>query len=296
MRKLLKRVICMICIACLLVPSTPALVGNGEEIVAAPTVSPGPCEFDEYIDVTLSCATPGATILYYLDFPNHGLEYPAVMLEYTEPLHLTYTTVLHAYAEKDGVMSEGITVTYTNRNEVPITVEDPVITPGSTTFEDEIEVTITCPTEGADIHYFLKSLVTGETIAFFEYYSGPIRITESCELSAYSSLYDAINSGSATAIYTKVVKPKVEVESIVSGSESDTINLKLTSPDEIKGTILVAECLETGGLCALTPYPAETVLPVQVKKNTAVKVFWWESASTMIPVATPIDARTLSAS
>ena len=76
-------------------------------VVAAPTFDPAACEFDESIDVTINCATEGATLHYVV---GNGDEQTA-----TAPVTvtLTETTTITAYAELDGVESEIVEATYT---------------------------------------------------------------------------------------------------------------------------------------------------------------------------------------
>ena len=76
-------------------------------VVAAPTFDPAACEFDESIDVTINCATEGATLHYVV---GNGDEQTA-----TAPVTvtLTKTTTITAYAELDGVESEIVEATYT---------------------------------------------------------------------------------------------------------------------------------------------------------------------------------------
>ena len=80
-----------------------------EEIieVAAPTFNPAACEFEESIDVTINCATEGATLHYVV---GNGDEQTA-----TAPVTvtLTETTTITAYAELNGVESEYVEATYT---------------------------------------------------------------------------------------------------------------------------------------------------------------------------------------
>ncbi len=79
--------------------------------VAKPVFDPSGRPFVGSQEVTITCATEGATIYYAL---NDG-EY--VPYEGT-PLTLTETTTVKAYAELNGVQSEEATATYTKRVEV----------------------------------------------------------------------------------------------------------------------------------------------------------------------------------
>ena len=80
---------------------------TNEVIVAAPTFNPAACEFEESIDVTINCATEGATLHYVV---GNGDEQTA-----TAPVTvtLTETTTITAYAELNGVESDIVEATYT---------------------------------------------------------------------------------------------------------------------------------------------------------------------------------------
>lgn len=69
--------------------------------VATPTFTPAARVFDESIDVTIACATEGATILYSTD----GVDYDT----YTSAIHLTATTTLYTKATKSGYLTSEVT-------------------------------------------------------------------------------------------------------------------------------------------------------------------------------------------
>ena len=75
-------------------------VGDVMEQVAAPVFSPNGGEFEESVDVTLSCATEGATIMYAVASAP-ALEWQV----YEAPINLTESTTLMAYAVRDGMQN-----------------------------------------------------------------------------------------------------------------------------------------------------------------------------------------------
>ncbi|MBQ3631919.1 MAG: chitobiase/beta-hexosaminidase C-terminal domain-containing protein [Prevotella sp.] len=86
-------------------------LGEVKEQVAAPVFTPDGGEFTDSVDVTLTCATEGATIMYCV---ANDWEV------YTEPIRLKETTVLGAYAVCDGMVdSETVRVTFTKKEVVP---------------------------------------------------------------------------------------------------------------------------------------------------------------------------------
>lgn len=92
--------------------------GETPETVEAPEFNPNGGEFEESIEVTLTCATEGATIYYAVaDAPS--LEWQ----EYTAPITLTETTILAAKAKKGDVESDMVRATFTKKEPVVITFE-----------------------------------------------------------------------------------------------------------------------------------------------------------------------------
>lgn len=80
----------------------------GPELVAEPTFSPAGGTYTEAQTVTISCSTVGAEIYYTTDgsAPYSGSTY------YTGPIRVAVTTILKAFALKDGVESETASANY----------------------------------------------------------------------------------------------------------------------------------------------------------------------------------------
>ncbi|MCL2049364.1 MAG: chitobiase/beta-hexosaminidase C-terminal domain-containing protein [Defluviitaleaceae bacterium] len=153
-----------------------------EDKVATPTATPDGGMFTDMLNnsviVTLSCETEGATIYYSLDSP--GVDYPAEVLEYTEPITLTFTTTIRARAEKEGMEeSEALEVTFTD-DVFNGTVATPTATPDGGIFtdmlNDSVIVTLSCETDGAIIYYTLSSPGVGYPDVILEY-TEPIILT-----------------------------------------------------------------------------------------------------------------------
>ena len=147
------------------------------------------CIYDDGIDeptiycdgehISISCDTGGATIYYKLD-------HAATYTEYTEAIAITADTFVEAYSEIDGRQSEVVSANceYDDSLKVPV-IEC-----------DGVEITITCPSSGADIYYRLDQEDP------FEEYDSPITITADTFVEAYS-VRDAETSTtvSATCVY-----------------------------------------------------------------------------------------------
>lgn len=129
--------------------------------------------------ITLSCDTGGATIYYKLD-------HSAIYTEYTEAIAITADTFVEAYSEIDGRQSEVVSANceYDDSLKVPV-IEC-----------DGVEITITCPSSGADIYYRLDQEDP------FEEYDSPITITADTFVEAYSVRdTETSTTVSATCIY-----------------------------------------------------------------------------------------------
>lgn len=84
--------------------------------VAAPTFSKAAGSFSESFDLTLSCATEGATIYYTTD----GTQPQAVIgdMYAGDPIHISSTTTVKAFAVKSGMTDSGVAeATYTYFND-----------------------------------------------------------------------------------------------------------------------------------------------------------------------------------
>jgi len=93
--------------------------------VEAPVISPESGKFTGTQEVTITCETEGATILYSIN----GADYQ----EYSAPFTLTETATVKAYAELEGETSDVVEATYTKRTEVS-TLADANALPNKTDF------------------------------------------------------------------------------------------------------------------------------------------------------------------
>lgn len=132
--------------------------------VATPTFSPAAGTYYEPLNVTISCATEGATIVYTINGNNPTPNSPV----YSSPISISETTTLKAYAFKAGLDDSPIaTATYTIENgPTPITIAEAralavneyALVQGVVTFVDGKNVYIQDETAGIDL--FLNSAVS----------------------------------------------------------------------------------------------------------------------------------------
>lgn len=91
----------------------------------APVISPESCKFTGNQEVTITCETEGATILYSVN----GADYQV----YEAPFKVYETSTVKAYAELEGETSAVVEATYTKRAEVA-TLEEANALPNKTDF------------------------------------------------------------------------------------------------------------------------------------------------------------------
>lgn len=161
--------------------------------VATPTFSPNPGNVEMGTEVTMACTTDGATIYYTTDGTNPSDS----STKYTGPVTLNSTTTLKAIAIKDGYNNSQVkSGTYTIT--VP-TVATPVITPASGAVASGSKATITCSTDGADIHYTTDGSTPDSSSPV---YSSEISITNGMTIKAIGIKANYNNSSVASASYT----------------------------------------------------------------------------------------------
>jgi len=163
--------------------------GETRSTVATPTISPDGGLYGDFLNVTISCSTPGAVIY----FTNDGTEPTENSSPYTGPIMIPGSMVIKAKAWKSGMNpSDTKTSTFT------LKVATPVLSPSGGTFGGPIDVTITCPTFGAGITYTLDG---SEPIESGTPYTGPITISETTTIKA-RAWYDGMDgSDTVSATY-----------------------------------------------------------------------------------------------
>ena len=141
-----------------------------------PSVADGTTFCGDSYTVTLSCPLDGTTIYYTT---NGVTPRTSAAFAYTEPIVLYGSANIVALAVKDGVKSD-----YTRVSITQIAPEVPLISPtDGTEFRSETcEVSIFCPTEGAEIYYTLDGSMPQKESA--TKYSVPFTITDTTTVKA----------------------------------------------------------------------------------------------------------------
>src|SRR5437867_4041424 len=117
-----------------------------QQQVATPAFTPGGGTYTTPQSITISDATPGATIYYTTDGSTPTTASPI----YTNPVLVTQTTTIKAMAAGGGMANSAVaSATYTILQQVAT----PTFTPGGGTYTSSVTVTISDSTPGATIHY-----------------------------------------------------------------------------------------------------------------------------------------------
>lgn len=154
------------------------------EQVATPQLSPAGTVFSTSLDVSINCNTSASVIHYTLDGSAPSASSPT----HTGQIHLTNSTVIKAIAVKSGMANSAVaTSSYT----LQTTISNPVFTPEpiASGFNSAQSVTISCPTEGATIHYTsaLGDTIPSDPTAASPSYTGPITVSETTTIKAIAT-------------------------------------------------------------------------------------------------------------
>ncbi len=164
--------------------------------VAHPVFAPRPGTYAEPVDLTLTCATEGATIRYTTD----GTEVTATSPIYEAPIALSTRTVVKARAYKEGVTPSLMVVgLYVIGTQQMVAVPRFRPAPGAFTTAT-LQVTLSCATEGATIRYTTDGTeVTGHSPAYQE----PLSLERTTTIKVRAYKEGMLPSHMVTGTYTK---------------------------------------------------------------------------------------------
>lgn len=139
--------------------------------VASPVFAPPAGYYETAQNVVLTSSTPGATIIYTTDGTIPSSTNGSV---YNSPIVVSVNQTIRAYAFLAGYNdSPLVAAAYTIGQFIPV-VANPVFSPTSTTSFNEIVVSISSPTPGAQIRYTTDSSDPGPEYGIL--YTGPITV------------------------------------------------------------------------------------------------------------------------
>ncbi|MCL1931106.1 MAG: chitobiase/beta-hexosaminidase C-terminal domain-containing protein [Treponema sp.] len=165
--------------------------------VATPKANPAAGTYSSARNVTLSCATSGASIYY----TTNGSTPTTSSTRYTKAISISKNTTLKAIAVKSGMSNSDILIAayIINIPLPPETVETPTANPPEGTYTSAQSVTLSCATSGADIYYTLDDSTPNSSSTL---YSGAIDISGTATLKAIAIKNGMNDSYILTALYT----------------------------------------------------------------------------------------------
>ncbi|HOT75750.1 MAG TPA: chitobiase/beta-hexosaminidase C-terminal domain-containing protein, partial [Candidatus Wallbacteria bacterium] len=155
----------------------------------APVFKPVGSTYYSAQTVTLSSATPGATIKYTLDGTKPS---ESGGITYAGPFEVASSLKALAVACKEGMETSELSVAVYTIEPAQGKVEKPSITPSGGVFTSTISVSLVSPTPGASIIYTLDGAEPSAGKGII--YNGPFELIKSCTLKAAaikSKMYDS---------------------------------------------------------------------------------------------------------
>jgi hypothetical protein len=155
-------------------PTTPGnTTASDTGVVLKPVFSPVQGTYTSAQSVTITSETGGAEIRYTTD----GSQPSVSSTLYSSAITVSATVTLRAIAMKTDMMSSFEKADYTITGKVA----KPVVLPATSTYSSPQEVTITCATSGAEIHYTLDGQYPQSTDPV---YGGAFTVSSSATVSA----------------------------------------------------------------------------------------------------------------
>jgi hypothetical protein len=193
-------------------------------VTAGPVFSPPPGTYSSAQTVTISDATPGATIYVGINSffaPFNGTVTPQTGLAYTAPITVSSTETIQAVALAEGYIDSAVVpATYTIS--LPQTAATPVFSPSPGTYTSTQNVTLTDSTAGAAIYYTTDGTTP---TASSKIYGGPITVSSSENIEAVAVANGYTNSAVVSATYT--IAPGF---SVAASPASVTLNVGSSAP------------------------------------------------------------------
>jgi formylglycine-generating enzyme required for sulfatase activity len=164
---------------------------------ATPSLNPAGGTYTDPQSVTITCETEGATIRYTID----GTNPTASSTIYSNPINVNSSITIKAQAFKEGwTNSQIISALYT----IPIqTVAVPTFNPVSGTYSSGQDVSISCATSGAKIHYTTDGTIPDSSS---QIYSAPLNIVETTIIKAKAFKVGWEDSSISSAMYTIIIQ------------------------------------------------------------------------------------------
>jgi Chitobiase/beta-hexosaminidase C-terminal domain/Putative metal-binding motif/Secretion system C-terminal sorting domain/Fn3 associated/PQQ-like domain len=166
-------------------------------IVSAPVITPGTGTVSGPVSVSITCATADATI-YYTTSGNTPVVGTTFTKLYSGPFSVIETSTVKAMAVQSGLSNSSVVVSIITMLESGI-VKNPVITPGSGTFDGSVAVSISTLTPDAQIYYTTSGNTPVIGTGFTRLYTGPFTLIGTTTVRAMAIKSGLANSGVTVA-------------------------------------------------------------------------------------------------
>ena len=166
---------------------------------ALPVFNPPPGEYAAAQPVTITSATPGATIIYTTDGSTPNTNNGTI---YSAPVTISANTTLQAFAYATNLTASGLT---SNNYVITGTAAAPVFSLPAGTYTNFQSVTFSSATADASIRYTLDGSTPSEIAG--TPYTGPVTIASNLTLNAIAYASGAADSTVSAASYTIVAAP-----------------------------------------------------------------------------------------
>lgn len=181
----------LIVIALIAIFASPAFAATNQ--VGTPTFNPLSGIYVTEQTVSISCSTSGAKIYYTID----GSDPTNSSIAYSKPFLVNTDMTIKAKAFKNEMIDSEIATA--NYQIILEKVADPIFTPMEGLYYSSLNVTISCATSGATIHYTVDG---SEPTSKSTRYSSPILVDKNTTIKAKSFKTGLISSNTVLANYT----------------------------------------------------------------------------------------------
>jgi hypothetical protein len=252
--------------------------------VSTPNFSPVAGAYSSAQSVTISDATPGATIYY----TTNGTTPTTSSTKYSGPITVSTTETLEAIAVATGDTNSAVaSATYTITSSLP-TVATPTFSPAAGAYSSAQSVTISDATSGATIYY-----TTGGTTPTTSStpYSGPITVSTTETLQAIAvSTGDSAVASAAYTITSQTAQPNFTLDTsstsitVNSGGEG-TLTVTVTPENGFDSPVILAcSGLPSWATCS---FEQATVTPTGGAVATQLTIFTSARSSALQPGSRP---------
>lgn len=182
--------------------------------IETPTINPNGGEYNDSIEITITCNTPGAEIWYGIN----SIE----LIQYEGPFTLSESATITTAATVDPYLSDVNEASFIIIP-APIEVATPIISPEAGEFSDSVEVSISCVTDQAVIYYTTDGTIPNDSSLVYEV---PFTLYTQAEVQAIAYV-DTFNSEVTSANYMVIetVKPEevITLAELRAGQTDGTI-------------------------------------------------------------------------